>query len=198
MNWSIEGNIGAGKSTLTNALKQRYPKIYNTIPEPVQVWMDTGMLQSYYADKRRWAYTFQNFALVTRLISWRENKKLDKINLNDRSIFGDKEVFAKMLMDDGLMEPLEMAVYNEYHKLITPDDVPSLFVYLKTPVDTCLERIHKRARSSEEAIPREYLQKVHDLHEDWMARLPSDRVLVLDGTRPVAELVEQVHSYYFD
>ena len=198
MNWSIEGNIGAGKSTLGKALHMKYPNTYNLIPEPVKVWMDTGMLQSYYSDKKRWAYTFQNFALVTRLISWRENKKLGMININDRSVFGDKEVFAKMLMDDGMMEPLEMAVYQEYHKLITDEDRPTLFIYLRTPVDTCVDRIHQRSRTSEDGIPREYLQKVHDLHEDWMARLPSDRVLVLDGTRPVAELVEQVHSYYFD
>jgi deoxyadenosine/deoxycytidine kinase len=196
MNWSIEGNIGAGKSTLGHALKAKYPKVYNLIPEPVQVWMDTGMLQSYYNDKKRWAYTFQNFALVTRLISWRKNKKLGMINLNDRSVFGDKEVFAKMLMHDGFMEPLEMAVYQEYHNLITEEDVPTLFIYLRTPVQTCAERIHERNRKAEDAIPLEYLQKVHDLHEQWIATLPKDRVLILDGTKSTDELVEEVHALF--
>ncbi len=195
MNWSIDANIGAGKTTLANALQEAFPNLFNVIPEPLQVWLDTGMLQSYYQDKKRWAYTFQNFALVTRLLSLREHKKLDRINLNDRSIFGDKEVFAKMLMHDGLMEPLEMAVYKEYHKLITPEDTPSLFIYIRTPVDVCYQRIQQRGRESELGIGMEYLQKVHDLHESWMASLPPSTVLILDGTRPTSELVETIRTH---
>ncbi len=195
MNWSIDANIGAGKTTLAKALQEAFPNLFNIIPEPVEIWMETGMLQSYYSNKKRWAYTFQNFALVTRLLSLRQNRRLDRININDRSIFGDKEVFAKMLMDDGMMEPLEMAVYKEYHKLIQPEDVPSLFLYIRTPVEVCLERIHKRARNSEQLISVDYLTRIHDLHEEWMGTMPSDRVLVLDGTKTTEELVEEVRRH---
>ena len=196
INLSIEANIGGGKSTLGRTLAERYPEVFNLIPEPVDALERTGILKAYYDDKQRWAAILQNFVLIARIISHRDHKKHGVINLIDRSIMGDKNVFAKMLIEDGMMNDIEVAVYNEYHKLVGMDDVPTLYVYIRTPVDVCIERIAKRGRASETTIPKEYLQKIHDLHETWMETIHPSNILILDGTQSVDQLVDQVYKTY--
>ncbi len=196
MNLSIEGNIGGGKSTLGKALHMKYPDLFNLIPEPVDALVNTGILKAYYEDKKRWASILQNFVLIARIIAHRDYKKHGVINLIDRSIMGDKHVFAKMLIDEGMMNEVEVNVYNEYHKLVGVEDAPNMYIYLKTPVDVCVQRIQQRGRESETQIEREYLQKIHDLHEAWLGTLDPSMVLVLDGTKTTDELVNDVYNAY--
>ncbi len=196
INLSIEGNIGGGKSTLGKALHMKYPELFNLIPEPVDALVNTGILKAYYDDRKRWASILQNFVLIARIIAHRDYKKHGVINLIDRSIMGDKHVFAKMLIDEGMMNEVEINVYNEYHKLVGAEDTPTIYIYLKTPVDVCVQRIQQRGRDSETHIEREYLQKIHDLHETWMSSLDPSSVLVLDGSKSVDDLVEDVYNAY--
>ena len=196
MNLSIEGNIGGGKSTLGRKLAESHPEMFNLIPEPVDSLEKTGILKAYYEDNQRWASILQNFVLIARIISHRDYKKTGVINLIDRSMMGDKNVFAKMLIQDGMMNDIEVAVYNEYHKLVGMEDVPNLYIYIRTPVDVCMERISSRGRSSETSISRDYLQKIHNLHEEWMQTIHPSNVLILDGTKPVDQLVQEVYTAY--
>jgi deoxyguanosine kinase len=106
--FSIEGNIGSGKSTLLNILSNRIPHL-KILPEPVKNWQNVGghnILHTYYNQPKRWAYTFQSYALLTRITTFYENLNSQAINgiiFSERSIATDKQIFAKLLSQENLM-----------------------------------------------------------------------------------------------
>ena len=121
--FSIEGNIGSGKSTLVKLLS-RYNPHYHFLQEPVNIWKeikdsdDDNILSVFYKDQTRFAYIFQNFAFITRittllaLIAKVKSIFQDKYIIVERSIYSDKNVFAKMLYDDKKISELEYKIYN--------------------------------------------------------------------------------------
>ncbi len=166
---SLDGNIGSGKSTLVNIIKRFRPE-YCMLDEPVDVWNTikdkdgVNLLENFYKDQTRWAYTFQNFAYITRLEKLKKAIQQGyKIIITERSIFTDKHIFAKMLYEDGKLSHLEWAAYNQwfdFHKI----DING-FIYLRTSPQICQQRIQQRNRKGEEEIPFDYLQKLHVKHE---------------------------------
>lgn len=178
---SIEGNIGVGKSTLLRLLEQKYSKIADFVEEPVGVWEEIldengkNLLQLYYEDKKRWSYTFQNLANVTRLdiIASKLQNSKKPILILDRSLIADREIFARMLYDKGLMTKLEWGAYqkwnNFYEKFIAPDEKINI-IYLSCSPDKAYSRIQLRGREAEKTIDLEYLESVHKYHQDWFER----------------------------
>lgn len=174
---ALEGNIGAGKTTLLRYIRENYPKIV-LIDEPVDTWetMKTpdgkNILQHFYGDMERWAYTFQNTALLTRI----ENiqRAVDKhpedgtIFLMERSYLTDRYVFAKILHEDKKMNDMELDIYLRWYDHFTAKYPIYSILWLDTDVDTCVERIHKRNRPGEENIQRDYLQRLDDAHKQWL------------------------------
>lgn len=180
---SIEGNIGSGKSTLLRSLKDAHPE-WHFVDEPVDQWLamrnDAGesLLEVFYADKKRWGYTFQNAALLTRIANLQEVVEglplrgatvAPPIVVMERSVETDAHVFAKMLHEDGLLDSLEMQLYSKWFTL-SNKNLPSVngYIHLDTPVTICQERIEKRARQGEDAIPMEYLDRLDSLHFKWL------------------------------
>ena len=171
---SLEGNIGAGKSTLLMNLSKAHPE-WCFVYEPVDEWMQpdfTGrtLLQNFYEDKRRWAYTLQNAALMSRskaLIDAIEGSEC-KVFVTERSIDADKNTFAKMLVADGNMTPLESSLYEKtFEQVVKVTPKVSGFIHLDTPVTICQDRIHKRGRAGE-AIEVEYLDALDSYHFAWL------------------------------
>jgi deoxyadenosine/deoxycytidine kinase len=185
---SIDGNIGSGKSTLINILKKHFNDDADIffVDEPVEEWINvsdhnnTNILDQFYKEKKRWSYTFQNFAFITRICQLsktlkkikqgQQNKKpRNKIILTERSTETDKNVFAKMLYDSCDMSELEYSIYIYwYNKII--DDYPKInnIIYLSTTPEVSFERIMIRNRSEELKIPRKYIENVHAYHENWL------------------------------
>lgn len=169
---SLEGNIGAGKSTLMKELQRAHPE-WHFVDEPVDEWLkpdSTGstLLQKFYEDRSRWAYTFQNAALLSRSKSLCDAvaKSDAKVFVTERSIEADKNIFAKMLTDDGSMTPLEWSLYMKwYEQLETP--AISGYVHLDTPVTICYTRIENRARPGE-TIEMDYLDRLDSYHFAWL------------------------------
>ena len=172
--YSLEGNIGSGKTILLKLLQKHIPSIHVS-SEPVSQWQQVGghnLLQQYYNDPHRWSYTFQNYALLTRSnnlkLSVAENKTKENIIFSERSIVADREIFAKLLWKQNKMSSLE---YNLYHKFY--EDLQKVYelpirhkhIYLKTNPEICLERIKKRSREEQKAIDMSYLKDLHGLHE---------------------------------
>ncbi len=185
---NIEGNIGVGKSTLTNLIKNRI-KDSHVVDEPIDIWLNTKdnngshILDNFYNDKNRWSYTFQNFAYISRVMKIEEtikNSNFNKIFL-DRSIETDLYVFSKMLLDEGCMNSLEYKIYNYwnefYYKYVRKQYLQRT-IYLRATPQTCFERIAKRGRESEKLISIDYLEKLHKYHDDWL--LKADNVLIID------------------
>jgi deoxyadenosine/deoxycytidine kinase len=191
----IEGNVGAGKSTFLKILNQHLQNI-EIIFEPTKKWQnqddDNNLLNLFYKDTRRWAYTFQSYAFISRIqsILAHEAKPSSKeIRFLERSVYCDRYCFAKNCYDAGLMAPLEWQIYKEWFSWLVENytPLPSGFIYLRTNPKTCYQRVLKRHRHEESSISLYYLQALHDRHEDWlvhqkevMPHLQSIPVLTLD------------------
>ena len=176
----IEGNVGTGKSTFLQKLKEVG---LDVIFEPVDIWTsiknDNGktLLEEFYNDQKRYAYTFQSIAFRTRV----QNIENSKVNtVIERSIFTDRNVFAKTCYENGMMNEIEWNDYTSWFDwLATSFNInPKGYIYLRASPDISYDRIKKRSRSGEETIPFDYLNELHNKHENWLLDEPN--VLILD------------------
>jgi deoxyadenosine/deoxycytidine kinase len=182
---SIEGNIGSGKSTLIKNLKKINNNQIIFLPEPVDEWntiidkSGTNILTKYYSDQKRYAFSFQMMAYITRLKQLIEFSNEDKIIITERCLYTDREIFAKMLYDSGLIEDIEYSIYLRWFDFFIKNIHIDHFIYLRNDPKICSERVLLRDRAGEN-IPLEYLTKCHEYHEVWLNNKPN--LLVLDGS----------------
>lgn len=197
---SIEGNIGSGKSTLLNNLKSYYSNNPNVVflREPVDEWEQikdangNTMLQKFYADQVKYSFPFQMMAYISRLKILRDtiaSHKSDELLyiITERSLYTDKNVFAKMLHDEGKIEDVNYQIYLHWFDEFAKDYPVSDIVYVHAEPKKCHERIHKRARIGEEIIPLSYLENCHKYHEDFMNIFEEKQKLILDGNVDIYE-----------
>lgn len=182
---TIEGNIGSGKSTMIGHIRERFPE-YRIVDEPVHIWQalkdETGrsLLELFYTDKKRWSYTFQSSAFITRIMGSTKalNQAMEDIMngvagkiviLSERSILTDRHVFASMLKADGDLNPLEWELYTYWFDHFSKDVKLDGIVYVTTDSLVCKDRIKIRGRQGEEGIPQEYLDELTKYHEQWLS-----------------------------
>ena len=179
---SIEANIGAGKSTLLKLIKEKYNNLFNVINEPLEEWQKTDILKLFYEDQERWSYTFQSNAFITRIQKYEKECCKTLINLSERSVVSDHNIFAKMLRNNGKINDTEWELYERwYNWLVTRFDCkPKGIIYLRTDPKISFERLKKRSRSEESTIPLEYIQNVHKYHNEWLLNEKDIPVLILD------------------
>jgi deoxyadenosine/deoxycytidine kinase len=214
---SIDGNIGAGKTTFLNELKKKYPE-WHFIDEPVDSWMKfkneagESLLEVYYKDRKRWSYTFQNCAFLTRvrgiskaIKDWKESCILNPENakhnifITERCVDTDYNVFAKMLHDDGSLDKMEWDMYRQWHRYLSSYGEGcnvSGIVYVTCSAEKCKTRIGIRSRDGEDGIPVDYLTQLHKYHEDWISNTTIP-VYLLDTEEDNAtnSHLELVHSF---
>ncbi len=188
----IEGNIGAGKSTFLELFKeylvQNLPGS-KVLPEPVQAWMETqdsngkSILQHYYEDQKKYGFTFQMNAFISRV---NEIEEIRKENLQhlfvERSVYTDKNVFTLTNYKNGNINEIEHEVYQQWFNVFTEkfNLKPKAYIYLKTSPETCAVRIKRRDRTGESSIPLEYLKELHILHDTWLEQEKKWGVPVLE------------------
>lgn len=187
---SVNGNIGSGKSTLMDNLAKastKEMKLFDLIPEPIETWKP--WLKLFYSDPQRYAYSFQSVVLLHQMIQYEficdSQRMMSPMVLFERDPLVSHHIFAQTLMEDGNIHPLEMEVYREMYRRKF-HWIPDYTVYIRTPPELCLERIHERNRSSEGGIPLEYLKKLHMHHERLFmdeAHRYEGRVIVIDGSQ---------------
>lgn len=189
----VEGNIGAGKSTFLRVMGAYLQA--QLVFEPHQRWQNVGgenLLEHFYKDTSRWAYTFQTYAFLTRIFALQEQTQIcqSTLQLIERSVFSDRYCFAKNCFDMGLMSSLEWKLYESWFVWFVERQVPQpdMFIYLRAEPQKCYERISIRSRSEEGGVSLEYLQMLHQKHDDWLVHkkdilpvLAQTPVLVLDG-----------------
>ncbi len=173
----LEGNIGAGKSTLLKLIEQYLPTL-TVIPEPTNKWQhvgneDTNILNLFYKDTKRWAYTFQSYAFISRvqsILEFQATQPTNTISVLERSVYCDRFCFAKNCYEAGLMSEIEWQIYKEWFAWLVESHVPkpSGFIYLRTTPLTCHNRSLKRGRTEESGIPLTYFEALHQKHEDWL------------------------------
>jgi len=172
----VEGNIGAGKSTFLKIIQENLA--CQVVFEPHEKWQDIAgkgnLLENFYTNTPRWAYTFQSYAFITRTLAQKQSvKKYPHITqILERSVFSDKYCFAKNLYENGIMSSLEWTLYQEWFGWFFQDHVekPDGFIYLRTTPQTCYNRLKKRNRSEEKTVPLKYLEQLHEKHENWLIK----------------------------
>ena len=156
------------------------------------------ILEKYYADQTKYAFSFQMMAYISRLSLLRDALKGDyDIIVTERSVYTDSMVFAKMLYDDKKIEEIEYMIYKKWFDEFL-DDLPEIrLVYVKTDPKIASRRVEKRAREGE-TIPLSYLENCHKYHEDWLTNHESSRLLVLDADVDTTEFPSVATSWVSD
>ena len=183
---SIEGNVGATKSTLLERIQQRCiqenNKHIHIIPESLDIWNkikegDKNILQLFYDDKKKYAMSFQILTFLTMTYNMMgEIQRLGKKDtvIIERSPISNIAIFAQMLYDDKIIGEVEWSVLKYMaNGLMMPVDK---IVYLRSNPEECLERVQRRAREGEENISLSYLERVHKQHEDWLAQVQHETI----------------------
>ena len=189
---SIEGNIGSGKSTFVSKLKDYFSNREDVcfLQEPVNEWLDikdeNGMniLEHYYKDQAAYAFQFQMMAYISRLAILKravENPQYKYI-ITERCLYTDKNVFCKMLHDDGLIGSIGYQIYNKWFAEFQDLAIPYKCVYLRTDPDVSKMRVDVRARA-EETIPIDYLKKCHCYHEEWL--MTRENTIIIDANQDI-------------
>lgn len=190
---SIEGNIGSGKTTLLSMIKEKLgdyagrgrPIVY--VDEPVSEWDSirdeegTPMLKLFYGDIKKHSFAFQMMAFITRYNAIREARQNNPgaILVMERCLQTDAEVFAKMLVKSGDILPVHYKIYEKWVPIFSKEFHPDLVIYARAEPTKSLERIGKRDRKGEDGIKLEYLEGLHEHHEEWIMKSlePTQRML---------------------
>lgn len=169
----VEGNIGAGKSTFLKIVGSALNA--QLVYEPVNTWQNVAgenLLERFYAETQRWAYAFQTYAFVTRVSAQEQHARINEqpFQILERSVYSDRYCFAKNCHELGFMEDIEWKLYQDWFTWLVEQytPTPQAFIYLRTEPDICHERLMKRNRSEETGVSLDYLQRLHQKHEDWL------------------------------
>jgi deoxyadenosine/deoxycytidine kinase len=172
---AIAGNIGAGKSSLTRLLADRFT--WKPYYESVE---DNPYLADFYGDMPRWSFHLQMYFLANRFKSHKVIVESGTSVIQDRSIYEDAEIFARNLYEMGRMTERDYTTYvSLFHVMMTYLKPPDLMIYLRASVDTLVRQIGKRGRDFEKGIERAYLERLNGHYEDWIRRYTIGPLLIV-------------------
>lgn len=181
---AIAGNMGVGKSTLTQLLARTLggkPYLEPSVENPY--------LADFYQDMERWAFHSQMYFLGRRLNDHAAVLAGDGILIQDRSLYENADIFARNLFERGFISPRDWAVYQEIYqtavRLLRP---PDLVIYLQASVPSLVDRIKARGRDFEQALDISYLESLNRLYDGWskefrlapVLTIPTEEIHYLD------------------
>src|SRR3954467_74298 len=173
---AVAGNIGAGKTTLTEALS----KHYKWIPQFEDV-ANNPYLNDFYDEMPRWSFNLQIYFLHSRLNQLLEIKRGTETVIQDRTIYEDANIFAPNLHDMGLMAKRDFDnYYTFFETLKSMVQPPDLLIYLNASVPTLVAQIQKRGREYEENIRLDYLKKLNEYYNKWIDAYKEGPLLVIN------------------
>lgn len=180
---SIEGNIGSGKSTIFNFLKNILSKDeFYFVEEPVSEWLKIkddkeNIIEKFYKNQKKYAFSFQMMAYISRLKNLQQAIKNHptKIIITERNLMTDKNIFAKMLYHQKKIDEINYQIYNQWFNYFLQDLPIIKYIYIRTNPLICAERIIKRNRKGEK-IDIQYLFDCHQYHENWFEK--EEKILI--------------------
>lgn len=174
---AIAGNIGTGKTTLTNMLSRRFGWEAH-----FEVVADNPYLADFYKDMARWSFPLQIFFLNHRFGAHQRVTQGANSAIQDRSIYEDANIFARNLYEQGMMEERDyknyLELYNSMTSFLTP---PDLVVYLRKSLPRLKEQITLRGRDYEKNIPDDYLMNLNRYYNDWMESYSLGKKLIIES-----------------
>ena len=198
---AVAGNIGAGKTTLTEMLS----KHYKWIPHFEDV-DHNPYLMDFYEDMPRWSFNLQIYFLNSRLRQLVEIQSGTETVIQDRTIYEDANIFAPNLHDMGLMSKRDFDNYYVFFQTLkTMVKPPDLLIYLNASVPTLVGNIQKRGREYEENIRLDYLKKLNEYYNKWIESYKEGPLLVIDvdknrfpeNTEHFGEIIHKVDAQLY-
>lgn len=176
MHIAVAGNIGAGKTTLTELLAKHYgwrPEYEDTVKNPY--------LSDFYDDMERWSFALQIYFLSSRLeqvLSLREKKEQV---IQDRTIYEDAYIFAPSIASLNMMECRDYETYLSLFEVMSGlVEAPDLLIYLRADVATLVKNIQRRGRDYESTIRLDYLRELNERYETWIQNYKLGKLLIID------------------
>lgn len=172
----VAGNIGSGKTTLTQKLSERLA--WKPHYESVQ---DNPYLSDFYSNMSRWSFPLQVYFLTHRFNTHKMIETSHGSSIQDRSIYEDANIFARALFEQGDLDKRDYENYRTlYESMIRYLSAPSLMIFLKRSVPKLVERIKLRGRDYEQAIPIDYLTKLNHYYDEWYDSYDLGKSLIVD------------------
>ena len=172
---AIAGNIGAGKTTLCEALAKHFN--WDVHFEDAD---NNPYLSDFYLDMRRWSFNLQVHFLHNRYKQVLQIQNGERTVVQDRTIYEDANIFAPNLYDMGLMERRDFENYQSLFSTMTSQiKAPDLLIYLKASIPTLVEHIQSRGRDYEGNISIEYLKRLNERYESWIQTYAVGKLLVI-------------------
>lgn len=173
---AIAGNIGAGKTTLTTMLAKHYkwtPHFEDVDHNPY--------LTDFYEDMSRWSFNLQIYFLHNRLQQLLNIHNGTETVIQDRTIYEDAHIFAPNLYEMNLMTKRDFdnysSFFNTLRQMVNP---PDLLIYLKASIPKLVDQIQKRGREYEENIRLDYLKRLNEFYNKWIAQYNDGPLLVIE------------------
>lgn len=197
----IAGNIGSGKSSLTEILAKHYgwtPKYEAVTYNPY--------LEDYYADIPRWAFAMEVYYLKQRFRDLLAINQSDTTIVQDRSIFEGVYVFARNNRLMGNLSERDFNTYMElFEQMLQVAKMPNLMIYLRSTVAHLIENIQRRGRNYELQMPINYLENLNNLYEDFVFSQYKGNVLVVNvdkldfvhRPRDLGNIIERIDASIF-
>lgn len=195
---AIAGNIGVGKTTLTELLS----KHYRWIPQFEDV-DHNPYLMDFYDDMPRWSFNLQIYFLHGRLNQILEIQKGTETIIQDRTIYEDANIFAPNLHSMGLMSTRDFENYSRLYENIKEQiQAPDLLIYLRAGIPKLVDQIQMRGRDYEDAIRLDYLKRLNERYEAWISDYKLGPLLIFnvddmnfqDNPEDLAKIINQVES----
>lgn len=176
MHFAIAGNIGAGKTSLTELLSEHYGWEANY--EDV---IDNPYLDDFYTHMERWSFNLQVYFLNSRFRQLLAAKGKDMKFVQDRTIYEDAHIFAPNLHAMGLMNHRDFTNYKSLFELMESlIEGPDLLIYLRSSIPNLVSKIHKRGREYENSISIDYLSRLNERYEAWISTYDKGNLLIID------------------
>lgn len=175
---TVAGTVGVGKSTLTKALAKALN--FRTSFEKVD---DNPYLEKFYADFEKWSFHLQIYFLAER---FKEQKRIFEYGggfVQDRSIYEDTGIFARMHYEKGTMSKEDYETYTSLFNamVMTPFfHHPDLLIYLEGSFEDILERIQERGRPMEQKTDISYWKEMYIRYQEWIDSFNACPVLRLN------------------
>ena len=176
MHIAIAGNIGAGKTSLTELISKHYG--WEAQYEDV---IDNPYLDDFYNHMERWSFNLQIYFLKSRFQQLLNIKNNKKTIVQDRTIYEDAHIFAPNLKAMGLMNQRDFKNYQELFELMESlIKGPDLLIYLSSSIPNLVNKIHKRGRKFENSISIDYLSRLNERYEAWTSTYDKGKIIIID------------------
>ncbi len=191
MHLAVSGNIGSGKTMLTEKLAKHYG--WSAEFEAVD---DNPYLPDFYEDMKRWSFHLQVYFLNSRFNQIKKIQECTISTIQDRTIYEDAYIFAANLYKSNLLSERDYANYkNLFDSMIAHVKAPDLLIYLKADIPKLVGQIEKRGRTYETAMRIDYLKNLNSHYEDWIAGYKEGKLLIIDVNE--LDFVERASDFSF-